>query len=618
MYGFYCFDHKSRPENIKLSWNYESAGFALNHSTSSLEREGLIVFCFGRHLQDLNTPDQHIKHIDRLELALALFKKMGPQFASQFDGDFLFIFYEQDKQKLTLVNNRSQAHKLYYFKGPNFFAFAANLKILKAMIPPPSVHLGSVLGFVSNGFTISDQTQLVGVKKLLPAFSIEIEGDNLKLSEYWRQDFKFEKKSLGNIDDAIDQYENLYRTGIESFISGYQTKELGTLLSGGHDTSFCLIEASQVFPKSLHAFTCTFPDWAFNEEDYARHISRRMGARFHAVPFLPSDLDQVITLIDNCQEPVVGSCLPLHILGQKAAQYVDTLLGGDGGDTLWGEYYPVQEYHRWMKNIPTPLRRAAHTLTKGLRDLTDWERFWELEHVSSLFVDDNYYDDFLRKLCTYRHFPDSLQREIFKAPIFDHPIPKSSLEIPFTKENFDRSLIEAKLYNGFYTYQSFSQYRTLEAHNLAVFFPTLSKPVVDFICSLPWSWVNGGTTLHRLTNNKTINRRFHKIALSRYLGRDEIYNRSFDMPWHSILKPRFAVLEKLLSALKRRGWFEAKGLEKLFREFKEQKVKDHELLELKHHGYRIYTLLVLEVWTRLYVDGLTGFDEQTKLEDFLS
>lgn len=618
MYGFYSFDQKSQPEHIKLTWNYKDGGFALNHDSSILEQDGVLVCCLGKHLQDLNSPDQFIDHESRLKLALGLFKQLGPSFAGQLDGDFLFIFYERDQQKLSIVNNRSQAHKLYYFKGPDYLAFADHLKTLKKMIPPPTIHLGSVLGFVSNGFTISDQTQLTDVKKLLPAFSIEASRSEFKLLEYWRQDFKFEKKSFGNIDDAIDLYENLYRSGIENFIEGHQTKDLGTLLSGGHDTSFCLIEAGQVFPKSLHTFTCTFPDWAFNEEDYARHISRKMGARFHAVPFLPSDLDQVITLIDNCQEPVVGSCLPLHILGRKAAQYVDTLLGGDGGDTLWGEYYPVQEYHRWIKNFPTPMRRAAHSLTKGLRDLTDWERFWELEHVSSLFVDDNYYDDFLRKLCTYRHFPDSLQREIFQAQVFENSIPKSSLEIAFTKDNFDRSLIEAKLYNGFFTYQSFSQYRTLEAHNLAVFFPTLSKPVVDFICSLPWNWVNGGTPLHRLTNNKTINRRFHKVALSRYLGRDEIYNRSFDMPWHSILKPRLAVLEKLLSALKRRGWFETKGLEKLFKEFKEQKVKDHELLELKHHGYRIYTLLVLEVWTRLYVDNLTGFDEQTRLEDFLS
>src|SRR5690606_4134630 len=107
-----------------------------------------------------------------------------------------------------------------------------------------------------------------------------------------------------------------------------------------------------VFRRPIHNFTCTFPNWSFNEESYAKHIPQKMGGIFHPVPFDSSHLDQVIGLINHCQEPVVGSCLPLYILGKVASGYVDTLFGGDGGDTLWGEYYPVQEYHELVKNLP--------------------------------------------------------------------------------------------------------------------------------------------------------------------------------------------------------------------------------------------------------------------------
>lgn len=619
MHGFYSYEPNAAGPKGERPWDFEDSHLSLNfNGVQSYVSDDYLILQVGQHIQELSSLQAVRSNQEFLLRIVRQVETLGTGSLRSLDGDFLFLIYNRNSFKLTIVNNRSQAHKLYYAPHHQGLMLASHLARFRSMGLQAQVELGSVLGFISNGFTMSDQTQLQGVKKLLPAFALEASPKGHQLSEYWSEDFQFKKQSVGNLDQAIDHYEKLYQKGIESFTQSYQSKELGTLLSGGHDTSFCLIESSQVFKRPLHTFTCTFPNWAFNEESFARHLSDRFGATFHPIAFKAHHLDQVIGLISNCQEPVVGSCLPLYILGKEASNHVDTLLGGDGGDTLWGEYYPVQEYHRWVKNLPLGARKLIHGLTRSLRDLTDWERLWELEHVSSLFTSDNYYDGFMRKLCTYRHFPDELQARLMTKETLAHSIPKSALEIPFNKDNFARSLIEGKLYNAFFTYQSFSQYRTLEASGLHIFFPTLSKPVVDFICSLPWKWINGGTTFHRLTNNKVINRRFHKVALSRHLYRDEIYNRSFDMPWHSILAPRKHVLKKLLTALVKRGWFRPVELKKLFDEFLSQEVKDYELLELKHHGYRIYTLLVLEVWTRLYVDALSGYDEKTSLEDFLS
>lgn len=619
MLGFYAYAPNYSAPKLENPWDFQDSQLSLNYEGAHTWniRDYLIVE-IGNHFQSLSTLKAQTLNAQLVEQILDNILESGPESVRMFDGDFLFLVYNKTSHELLVINNRSQAHKLYYSDSKSALYFGTHMNHFKKMKLSIEVDLGSVRGFVGNGFTMSDQTQIKSVKKLLPAFSIAATSSGAELREYWNKDFRFEKKAFGNVDHALDQYESLYQKGVESFIDSYQTKNLGTLLSGGHDSSFTLIQASQVFNKPLQAFTCTFPNWVFNEESYAEHLSDRFGARFHPVAFESHHLDQVIGLINDCQEPVVGSCLPLYVLGKEAKNHVDTLLGGDGGDTLWAEYYPVQEYHRFIKNLPLGARKLIHNITKSIRDITDWERFWELEHVSSLFTSEDYYDGFMRKLCTYRHFPDELQNQVFSSEVLSYQIPKSVLEIPFTKKNFSRSLIEGKLYNAFFTYQSFSQYRTLESSGLNVFFPTLSKPVMDFICSLPWKWVNGGTSLHRLTNNKVINRRFHKIALSRHLYQDEIYNRSFDMPWHSILKPRKHVLEKLLSALDKRGWFQSDQLRALFKEFQSQHVKEHELLELKHHGYRIYTLLVLEVWTRLYIDTISGFDEKTNLEDFLS
>jgi asparagine synthase (glutamine-hydrolysing) len=258
-------------------------------------------------------------------------------------------------------------------------------------------------------------------------------------------------------------------------------------------------------------------------------------------------------------------------------------------------------------------------LARFARKVTDWERFWELEHVAGLFAQPDYHRDFLRKLCTYRHFDDAFQASILRKDVFETPHARSHLEIEFRNDNFSDALIEGKLFNGFYTYQSHHTTKLAEYHGMDLFLPTVDWEFMSFICRLPKNWVNGGTALHRLSNNKRINRRFHKRALARYFQPGEIYNRSFDIPWYNILRPRKHLLEKLLQQLRKRGWYQEKALGTLFAEFMTQSVKDNELLELKHHGYRIFTLLSLEIWCQEYLDGrFSADDKNLVLEDYFA
>ncbi|MBI99624.1 MAG: hypothetical protein CME67_00210 [Halobacteriovoraceae bacterium] len=556
------------------------------------------------------------------EYLIERYLEVGIEFSEDLDGIFLIIVLDSRTNCVSIHNNRYTCHGIYYYQDSERLIFSDKItSIIEFFLDSPQPHMGAVRSFLSNGFTSADQTQIQGIKKLLPAFTCNISSKGAQLANYWDKEISFKRSSGQSIEKSIDEYIEIYRQGIKNYLDVHKPEKVATLLSGGNDTSFVLANLSEVTDKKIHAYTATFPGWAWNEESFAKNISEKFGANFHPIPFEAKDIDEVSDLIAANEEPVVGSSLPLHIIGRKAKEDgFRVMFGGDGGDTLWGEYYPVAEYHRYIKNLPKSLRALAHKTSKALRKLTDWERFWELEHVSQLFVEDNYYEDFMRKLCTYRHFSDDYQKKLLKDEVYKNPIPKSIKEIEFTKENFRDALIEGKLYNAFYTYQSFHTYNCMEHSGLNLYFPTIQKDVISFITNLPYHWVNGGTSLHRLMNHKSINRRLHKKALARFLRQDEIYNRSFDIPWYNILRPRAEVLELLKQRLKARGWFEESVLDKLFETFKAQKVKEYELLELKHHGYRIFTLLSLEIWC-IYVLDKGFMDEgfsNRALEDILA
>lgn len=550
-------------------------------------------------------------------VVIELYQKYGEDFLKKCDGLFSLIVFDHTREKILICNNRYQTTNFYYYQTEGELFIAKSLKkLLNLYVKKPAPHFGSIKSFVSTGFTIPDQTQIKGVRKLLPTFWLSVSQGEVLIKNHWESEFSFERRTSIELEPELDRYEKIYQDGLSRFFEFNDTKSLGSLLSGGHDTSFAVIQASKVYDKPIHCFTTTFPDWMWSEEDYARNIANKVGAIFHPVPFLPEDVDNILGVIKATEEPVVSVTIPMYKMAKVASQHVDTMIGGDGGDTLWGEYYPVAEFHRYIKNLPLWARKLIHQAAKAGVKLTDWERFWELEHVASLFTEKNYYDDFLRKLCTYRHFNDQMMQDLFIPEFQDHQMPRSILEVPFTMENFREALIEAKLFNGFYTYMSFFTYKEMESFNLKLFFPTINKELMDFITTLPYEWVNGGTTFHRLTNHKSINRRFHKRALARYLKSEEIYNRSFDIPWYTILKPRKRLLELLLKKLKDRGWYRPETLDKIFEEFENQKNKDYELLELKSHGYRIFTLLSLEIWAMQFLDNKAI--NSLSLEEYLS
>lgn len=551
-----------------------------------------------------------------------LYRRDGESFYKRFDGLHLLLLFDSEKDKLLICNNSYQSGKCYYSKTDRGLIFSTHLtQIVKLSGQSFEIHKPSVFSFLSNGFTSSEETQLVGVKKLNPTFALEVSGKGHRIINHWENEIQFDRKPFSNLQAELDRYEEIYRSGIANFFEVKKPHEVGCLLSGGHDTSFAMIQSSKVHHRPIHGLTCTFPGWAFDEDLYAKNICKKSGGTYHPIPVTPDSIDHLVSLIRSNEEPVVGSSLPLHILSRYAKEHVDVMLGGDGGDTLWGEYFPVAEFHRYVSLLPLGLRKLVHKTSQKLVQWTDWERFWELEHVASLFAEENFYDDFLRKLCTYRHFRESYINELFSDDFLKEGITfsKSQVTVPFNKNNFSDALIEGKLLNGFYPYQSFHTTKSMAEFGMELYLPTIQRDIIRFITNLPMKWVNGGSTFHRLINSKSINRKFHKLALGRYLKKEEIYNRSFDIPWYNILRPRKRVLELLKKRLLARGWFDGKALNDLFDEFMGQSVKDYELLELKHHGYRIFTLLSLEIWCTEYLDmRLTeNYHSEISLEEYL-
>ncbi|MFC1666353.1 asparagine synthase-related protein [Candidatus Omnitrophota bacterium] len=558
------------------------------------------------------------------ELVAQLFVKEGKGFCSLLDGFFIIVIHDRTSGEVFIFNSRHQATQLYYCANDNALFFASSLKLLLDLLPyTPPFDKQALPSFLRTGFSYTEKTQLEGVKKLLPTQFIHVHDKTYTVSDHWKTEYIFDRRPFTDLNAKLDEYESVYSKSIGSFLNCVKPGELGCFLSGGHDTSFTFIQTSKLFGKPVHAFTASYENFAFDETPKARYITEKFGGVHHPVVIGPDAIDCVPYFINIVEEPVSGGALPIFMCILEARKHVDSMISGDAGDTLWGEYYPVAEWHRYFRRLPYILRKGARLLNKIILSVNDWERFWESDHVFSLFAEKNIYDDFFGRLCSYRHYNIETVRKILDAETFKEiSLHKCMIDLPFTKDNFFDALIETKMLYGVYQYMLPPTQKPIEGFGMNYYSPYLNNKLITFINSLPKEWLNDGTTFQKLSNTGH-RRRFHKMAMLRYLPEQYVYSaqQSCDVPFHLFLTKRPIVLERLLSRLKRRGLFNNRSLEHIFNEFPRQKIKPREIIELKHHGYRIFCLLTFEIWCMQFIDTDKEKNAPTQktvpLEDYL-
>ena len=131
------------------------------------------------------------------EVLLFSYNAWGHNFVKKLNGSFAIAIVDRRKDRLLLFRDRLGERGLYWFRSHNHFLFASNLKGLLAtgLIPRTISEDGFSLYFTL-GYVPQDMTHIKGVNKLLPAYYLDVNLRNKKLSiqPYWSYSSYFNKK----------------------------------------------------------------------------------------------------------------------------------------------------------------------------------------------------------------------------------------------------------------------------------------------------------------------------------------------------------------------------------------------------------------------------------------
>jgi asparagine synthase (glutamine-hydrolysing) len=299
------------------------------------------IYGFERLRSDLRARGHRLATSGDSETIVHLYEEHGLDFVRHLRGMFAIALWDEPRRRLVLARDRMGVKPLYYAMTPDGLAFASEVKSLIAggLLRPELDPMGAEL-FLAHGFVPGPHTLFAGVRKLPPASLLVFEdGRVVAEREYWNAFEEGGPRRAGRWEADQERLMALLGESIRARMIA--DVPLGVMLSGGLDSSLITAIMAQHSSRPVQTFSIGFEEDAGSDElDDAAAVARRLGTEHHALRTSavdhPTLLDQALW---HLEEPIADvSCLGFLLLSRLARQDVTVALSGQGADELLGGY----------------------------------------------------------------------------------------------------------------------------------------------------------------------------------------------------------------------------------------------------------------------------------------
>jgi asparagine synthase (glutamine-hydrolysing) len=549
------------------------------------------IYNFAELREELEAAGHRFRTHTDTEVIVHAYEQWGEHAVRRFRGMFAFAVWDEPRRRLLLVRDRLGVKPLYYALLPSGVVFGSEIK---ALLEDPDVPRdwspSAIDAYLALQYVPTPETIYRSIWKLPAGHFLLAEPGRLSVERYWDLTF------TGRGDAAR---ENEYLEELEHHLTEavrlrlVSDVPLGAFLSGGIDSSLVVAAMTRTAAGRVVTTSVGFSNEAFNELAHARTVARHLGTESFERVVEPDIADLLPKLAWHLDEPFAdSSAVPTYYVSAAARERVTVALSGDGGDELWAGYarHRVEQsewaVRRWLGTAGS---RAAGWFArhlplgvKGVRSLRHLALapadVYARKHAYGLFDGDRasglYSGDFARAVRDADPFAGF--RRAHAACTSPDPV--------------DRALyvdVQTYLVDDIMTkVDKMSMAVALEARE-----PLLDHKLLEFAATVPASL--------KLKNGRS------KHLLRRLLERHvpaSIVNRpkqGFAVPIDAWLRgPLANMVGDVLQdgRLQNRGIFEPSAVARLWNEHRTRQAD---------HGHRLWSLLMLELWFRQFVDGVT-------------
>jgi asparagine synthase (glutamine-hydrolysing) len=521
------------------------------------------------------------------EVLLQAYQMFGEACVEKLRGMFAFAIWDGVQKKLFLARDRLGIKPLYYALGEHGLLFGSEIKaILAAQTHGATVNDAVLPEFLATRFSASEKTFYRDILKLLPGRTLSWTREHgIRVRQYWRL-----PDVIDDSPASLEQRAQQVRAWLDDAVRSHLVSDvpLGLFLSGGIDSSgLAGLMASKV-PGSIRTFSVGFDEPEFNELPYARMAAESVGAEHREVVVSAQEFfDALPQLIWHEDEPIAfPSSVPLYFVSRLAREHVKVVMTGEGADELFLGYnrYRVTAWNdrlgrAYSAALPDSMRAGIRGLVRRLPHA--WRRYPERTFLAlAPGVRGLFYENFAV-------FPESLRHDLLGQPDAVDPYADALRYY----EEAPAGMLERMGHADLQTYLVellMKQDQMSMAASIESRVPFLDHHMVEHMATMPGRYkVQGWQT-------KAVLRAALKDVIPRPIMTRK--KMGFPVPVGRWLRGRFwPVVEEFVLSERalRRGWFQPDSVRRIA----------HEHRDNGRHGDRLWLLLTLEIWQRIFIDG---------------
>jgi asparagine synthase (glutamine-hydrolysing) len=288
-----------------------------------------------RELRETLSSGWNFRTSSDTECILAAHSKWGTDFLTHLRGMFAFAIWDGDQ--LFAARDRFGIKPFYYTIVDGNLYFASEMKALLPFLPEIVSDPDALSEYITFQYTIGEKTLFKGIYQLMPGHALTFKKGVLNVFLYWDVHYNIDW------DHTATWFAEQLRSRVNESIDYHLRSDVpvGAYISGGIDSSLIAILAAKN-PSSGHiGFHGKFTEFpGYDESFYAEEACRLGGIDLRQIKITADDFETNIEkVIYHLDTPVAGpGSFPQFMVSKLASEHVKVVLGGQGGDEIFGGY----------------------------------------------------------------------------------------------------------------------------------------------------------------------------------------------------------------------------------------------------------------------------------------
>lgn len=271
------------------------------------------------------------------ECILAGYDRHQEDVLSHLRGMFAFALWDEKRNALFCARDRFGIKPFYYAVIDDVLYFASEIKAILPFLPEIDTDADALAEYVTFQYMLGGQTMFRHVRKLEPGHALMVENGAVREWRYWDVHY--------NID--YDHSPAYFTRRLEEILSDSVSVHLrsdvpvGAYLSGGIDSSLIAIMAGRQPTSAGKAFHGKFTEFpGYDESRYAHSAAACAETELLEIDITAADFrDNIEKVIYHLDQPMAGpGSFPQYMVSKLASEHVKVVLGGQGGDEIFGGY----------------------------------------------------------------------------------------------------------------------------------------------------------------------------------------------------------------------------------------------------------------------------------------